>query len=181
MATMTKKEKATFIMSTLDDLYPETPIPLDHSDPFTLLIAVLLSAQCTDLRVNLVTPALFQLASTPGKMAQQSIDDKLRQIRKEKGQQVIAKLTSRSEIVERELKVRKDYRLSRHYVPAVISVHHTVQHAAYSEAMAEPGYCITMEGADTTAENLMLDMRKAGKPFPIKALKRLGISLLHMH
>ena len=72
---MTKKEKATFIMSTLDDLYPETPIPLDHSDPFTLLIAVLLSAQCTDLRVNLVTPALFQLASTPGKMAQQSIDD----------------------------------------------------------------------------------------------------------
>jgi ankyrin repeat protein len=113
--------------------------------------------------------------------SQQSIDDKLRQIRKEKGQQVIAKLTSRSEIVERELKVRKDYRLSRHYVPAVISVHHTVQHAAYSEAMAEPGYCITMEGADTTAENLMLDMRKAGKPFPIKALKRLGISLLHMH
>ena len=75
MATMTKKEKATFIMSTLHDLYPETPIPLDHSDPFTLLIAVLLSAQCTDLRVNLVTPALFQLASTPGKMAQQSIDD----------------------------------------------------------------------------------------------------------
>ena len=75
MATMTKKEKATFIMSTLDDLYPETPIPLDHSDPFTLLIAVLLSAQCTDLRVNLVTPALFQLASTPGKMTQQSIDD----------------------------------------------------------------------------------------------------------
>ncbi len=75
MATMTKKEKATFIMSTLDDLYPETPIPLDHSDPFTLLIAVLLSAQCTDLRVNLVTPALFQLASTPGEMAQQSIDD----------------------------------------------------------------------------------------------------------
>ena len=72
---MTKKEKATFIMSTLDDLYPETPIPLDHSDPFTLLIAVLLSAQCTDLRVNLVTPALFQLASTPGEMAQQSIDD----------------------------------------------------------------------------------------------------------
>jgi endonuclease-3 len=75
MATMTKKEKAAFIMSTLDDLYPETPIPLDHSDPFTLLIAVLLSAQCTDVRVNLVTPALFQLASTPGKMTQQSIDD----------------------------------------------------------------------------------------------------------
>ena len=112
---------------------------------------------------------------------QHSIDEKLRHIRREKGQQVIAKLTSKSEIVERELKVRKDYHLSRHYVPAVISVHHTVQHAAYSEAMAEPGYCITMEGADTTAENLMLDMRKNGKQFPQKAVKRIGISLLHLH
>jgi serine/threonine protein kinase len=113
--------------------------------------------------------------------SQQSIEDKLRHIRREKGQQVIAKLTSRSEIVERELRIRKDFHLSRHYVPAIISVHHTVQHAAYSEAMAEPGYCITMEGADTTAENLMLDMRKHGKRFPEKALKRIGISLLHMH
>jgi ankyrin repeat protein/serine/threonine protein kinase len=112
---------------------------------------------------------------------QHSIDEKLRHIRREKGQQVIAKLTSRSEVVERELKVRKDFHLSRHYVPAVISVHHTVQHAAYSEAMAEPGYCITMEGADTTAENLMLDMRKNGKQFPQKAVKRIGISLLHLH
>merc|ERR1712238_38249 len=112
---------------------------------------------------------------------QHRIDEKLRLIRREKGQQVIAKLTSKLEIVERELKIRKDYHLSRHYVPAVISVHHTVQHAAYSEAMAEPGYCITMEGADTTAENLLLDLRKAGKQFPTKALKKIGISLLHMH
>merc|ERR1712021_323567 len=123
----------------------------------------------------------MSLRSTMTSKTQQTIEDKLRQIRKEKGQQVIAKLTSRSEIVERELKVRKDYHLSRHYVPAVISVHHTVQHAAYSEAMAEPGYCITMEGADTTAENLMLDMRKQKKRFPTKALKRVGISLLHLH
>merc|ERR1719491_323258 len=61
---------------------------------------------------------------------QQRIDDKLRLIHREKGQQVIAKLTSKSEIVERELRIRKEYHLSRHYVPAVISVHHTVQHAA---------------------------------------------------
>lgn len=121
------------------------------------------------------------IRSTLSNRSQHTIEDRLRQIRREKGQQVIAKLTSRSDIVERELKIRKDYHLSRHYVPAVISVHHTVQHAAYSEAMAEPGYCITMEGADTTAENLMLDMRKNGKQFPTKALKRIGISLLHMH
>ena len=121
------------------------------------------------------------IRSTLTSRSQQNVDEKLRMIRKEKGQQVIAKLTSRADVVERELKIRKEYHLSRHYVPAIISVHHTVQHAAYSEAMAEPGYCITMEGADTTAENLMLDMRKHGKPFPGKALKRIGISLLHMH
>ena len=56
---MTKKEKATFILNKLEELYSETPIPLDHKDPYTLLVAVLLSAQCTDKRVNLVTPALF--------------------------------------------------------------------------------------------------------------------------
>jgi len=121
------------------------------------------------------------MRSTLTSRSQQSIEDKLRKIRKEKGQQVIAKLTSRADIVERELKIRKDHHLSRHYVPAIISVHHTVQHAAYSEAMAEPGYCVTMEGADTTAENLMLDLRKKGMVFPPKSLKRIGISLLHMH
>lgn len=55
-------------------LYPETPIPLAHKDPFTLLVAVLLSAQCTDKRVNLTTPALFALADTPEEMARQSVD-----------------------------------------------------------------------------------------------------------
>ena len=66
---MTKKEKIEFIQSTLDKLYPNPPIPLDHKDAYTLLIAVLLSAQCTDVRVNQVTPALFKLADTPQKMA----------------------------------------------------------------------------------------------------------------
>lgn len=69
----TKKQKAQFILETLQALYPETPIPLDHKDPYTLLIAVLLSAQCTDARVNTVTPSLFQLADNPFDMAQQPI------------------------------------------------------------------------------------------------------------
>ena len=54
-----------FIKEILDELYPSVPIPLNHSDPFTLLVAVLLSAQCTDERVNLVTPALFKIGPTP--------------------------------------------------------------------------------------------------------------------
>ncbi|MBE6402041.1 MAG: endonuclease III [Verrucomicrobia bacterium] len=66
---MTKKERANFVMQTLERLYPETPIPLKHRDAFTLLVAVVLSAQCTDKRVNEVTPALFALADTPEKMA----------------------------------------------------------------------------------------------------------------
>jgi endonuclease III len=63
------KEKTDFITETLENLYPEVPIPLDHKDPYTLLIAVLLSAQCTDERVNKVTPSLFKAADNPSEMS----------------------------------------------------------------------------------------------------------------
>ncbi|MAB75708.1 MAG: endonuclease III [Verrucomicrobiales bacterium] len=66
---MTKAERAAHVATRLEELYPETPIPLDHTDVYTLLIAVLLSAQCTDERVNKITPALFAIASTPQTMA----------------------------------------------------------------------------------------------------------------
>jgi len=66
---MLKQERADYVRLRLDELYPTTPIPLDHTDPYTLLVAVLLSAQCTDIRVNQVTPALFKLADNPHDMA----------------------------------------------------------------------------------------------------------------
>jgi endonuclease-3 len=66
---MNKKERAAYVLHRLEELYPETPIPLDHTDAYTLLIAVLLSAQCTDARVNTVTPALFRLANNPHDMS----------------------------------------------------------------------------------------------------------------
>jgi endonuclease-3 len=72
---MTKKEKAIYVTTELEKLYPETPIPLDHSDSYTLLIAVLLSAQCTDARVNIITPTLFAKASTPQEMIQLSVEE----------------------------------------------------------------------------------------------------------
>lgn len=72
---MTKKEKVEYLLEELERLYPETPIPLDHSDPYTLLIAVLLSAQCTDARVNKVTPSLFEVARTPAEMAELSVEE----------------------------------------------------------------------------------------------------------
>jgi len=76
---MTKKQRAEHLGRRLAELYPETPIPLDHRDPFTLLVAVLLSAQCTDARVNTVTPALFALADTPEKMMRVPVE-KIREI-----------------------------------------------------------------------------------------------------
>jgi len=72
---MLKKERAAYIDQRLQALYPNPPIPLDHTDSYTLLVAVLLSAQCTDARVNTVTPALFALAATPEKMAGVAIED----------------------------------------------------------------------------------------------------------
>lgn len=70
-----RQEKADFILNRLEELYPKTPIPLDHSDPYTLLIAVLLSAQCTDVRVNKITPILFKKANTPEKMVKLTISE----------------------------------------------------------------------------------------------------------
>ncbi|MDP5209111.1 endonuclease III [Microbulbifer sp. 2205BS26-8] len=64
-----KRERVAYIQQQLEALYPETPVPLDHKDPYTLLVAVLLSAQCTDERVNQVTPALWKLADNPRDMA----------------------------------------------------------------------------------------------------------------
>lgn len=72
---MTKAEKVSFVIQKLEELYPETPIPLDHQDPYTLLIAVLLSAQCTDERVNKITPLLFSRATTPQEMIQMTREE----------------------------------------------------------------------------------------------------------
>lgn len=72
---MNKKERVAFIAETLERLYPETPVPLDHTDAYTLLIAVLLSAQCTDERVNKITPALFERARTPQEMVTLRVEE----------------------------------------------------------------------------------------------------------
>ncbi|NRB45940.1 MAG: endonuclease III, partial [Verrucomicrobiales bacterium] len=70
---MTKNERVEFVLQRLNSLYPETPIPLDHYSHYTLLISVLLSAQCTDVRVNKVTPFLFSEADTPSSMARMMV------------------------------------------------------------------------------------------------------------
>jgi endonuclease III len=72
---LTKKEKVEFVIETLEKLYPEVPVPLNHKDPYTLLVAVLLSAQCTDERVNKITPHLFNKADNPYDMVKLSVEE----------------------------------------------------------------------------------------------------------
>ena len=72
---MKKQEKVDFVVQSLEELYPKTPIPLDHKDPYTLLVSVLLSAQCTDARVNQITPHLFARADNPYSMAKVPVDE----------------------------------------------------------------------------------------------------------
>ncbi|HEX9981110.1 MAG TPA: endonuclease III [Flavobacterium sp.] len=72
---MTKKERAEFVIKSLKEIYPEVPVPLDHKDPYTLLIAVLLSAQCTDVRVNQITPLLFSKADNPENMIKLTVEE----------------------------------------------------------------------------------------------------------
>ena len=72
---MDKKNKVIYVINELENLFPEVPIPLAHKDPYTLLIAVLLSAQCTDARVNLITPKLFEKADNPYDMIRLSVDE----------------------------------------------------------------------------------------------------------
>lgn len=72
---MNKQERVTFVINTLNELYPTIPIPLNHTDPYTLLIAVLLSAQCTDVRVNQITPLLFAKADNPYDMIKMSVEE----------------------------------------------------------------------------------------------------------
>ncbi|MBT8262353.1 MAG: endonuclease III [Bacteroidia bacterium] len=72
---MNKQEKVSFVIETLNTIYPEIPIPLDHKDPYTLLIAVLLSAQSTDVRVNKITPLLFEIADNPYDMVKLTVEE----------------------------------------------------------------------------------------------------------
>jgi endonuclease-3 len=72
---MNKKERVAFVINTLNELYPTIPVPLDHKNPYTLLIAVLLSAQCTDVRVNKITPLLFAKADNPYDMVKLSVEE----------------------------------------------------------------------------------------------------------
>lgn len=146
---MTKKEKVSFVMEELDRLYPEIPIPLDHKDPYTLLIAVLLSAQSTDIRVNQITPLLFKKADTPQQMIKLSIEQ-IRDIIKPVGLSPMKSKgiygLSHILINEHQGKVPKSFEA----LEALPAVGHKTASVVMSQAFGEPAFPV-----DTHIHRLM--------------------------
>lgn len=136
---LSKRAKARAIQSILDKLYPETPIPLDHHDPYTLLVAVLLSAQCTDVRVNQVTPYLWELADTPRAMMHVPVEDIRRVIRpcglSPRKSQAISEL-SRILVEEHGGEVPADWDA----LEALPGVGHKTASVVMSQAFGEPAF-----------------------------------------
>ena len=146
---MTKKEKAAYVIEELEKLYPETPVPLDHSDEYTLLIAVLLSAQCTDARVNQITPLLFSRANSPENMYKLSVDE-IREIIKPCGlsprkSQAIHELSVRL-VTECNGKVPADFE----YLESLPGVGHKTASVVMSQAFGVPAFPV-----DTHIHRLM--------------------------
>ncbi|MEM1229464.1 MAG: endonuclease III [Pseudomonadota bacterium] len=135
---MKRADKAPRIMEILDELYPETPVPLDHSDPFTLLIAVLLSAQTTDKKVNEVTPALFAAGPTPAAMSRLTVDQILGHIR------VLGLAPSKAKNIARlsQMLVEQDSEVPRDYegLEALPGVGHKTAAVVMSQAFGVPAF-----------------------------------------
>jgi endonuclease-3 len=181
---MTKKEKAHYIMEELETLYPETPIPLDHSDAYTLLIAVLLSAQCTDERVNKITPALFANAKTPQDMIHLSVED-IREIIKPCGlsprkSQAIFDLSHI--ILDKHAGAVPD---SFHALEALPGVGHKTASVVMSQAFGVPAFpvdthihrLLTRWGI-TSGKNVEETERDAKKLFPKEKWNKLHLQII---
>lgn len=146
---MTKQEKADYVRAELARLYPSSPIPLNHTDPYTLLVAVLLSAQCTDARVNTVTPTLFKLANNPFDMAKLKVEE-IRDIIKPCGlspskSKAIFTLSEKL-VAEHDGRVPADM----DYLETLPGVGHKTASVVMSQAFGEPAFPV-----DTHIHRLM--------------------------
>lgn len=181
---MTKKEKGIYIVGELERLYPETPIPLDHSDSYTLLIAVLLSAQCTDERVNRITPLLFEQARTPQEMIKLRVEE-IREIIKPCGlsprkSQAIWQL-SKIIIEKHEGNVPNNF----HDLEALPGVGHKTASVVMSQAFGVPAFpvdthihrLLTRWGI-SSGENIEETEREAKKLFPKETWNKLHLQII---
>jgi endonuclease-3 len=181
---MTKKEKARFIIEELEKLYPETPIPLDHTDDYTLLIAVLLSAQCTDERVNKITPLLFSQANTPQEMVKLSVEN-IRDIIKPCGlsprkSQAIFDLSHL--ILDKHMGRVPD---NFHALEELPGVGHKTASVVMSQAFGVPAFpvdthihrLLTRWGI-TSGKNVVETEKDAKKLFPIELWNKLHLQII---
>jgi len=181
---MTKKEKAKYIIDVLENQYPEVPIPLIHSDPYTLLIAVLLSAQCTDARVNLITPILFSKAKTPQEMIQLSPNE-IREIIKPCG--LSPKKSSAIHELSKILldKHQGEVPISFEALEELPGVGHKTASVVMSQAFGVPAFpvdthihrLLTRWGI-SNGKNVIETEKQAKKYFPIEKWNRLHLQII---
>lgn len=181
---MTRKEKATHIAEILESLYPSTPVPLTHQDPYTLLVAVLLSAQCTDERVNQVTPHLWELADNPYDMAQVAVED-IKQIIRPCGlsprkSQAISEL-SKILINEHGGQVPQDWAA----LEALPGVGHKTASVVMSQAFGVPAFPVdthihrlAYRWALSTAKNVEKTEKDLKRLFPEESWNKLHLQII---
>ncbi len=181
---MTKKQRAATIMKELEKLYPDVPIPLDHSDPFTLLVAIALSAQTTDKKVNQVTPQLFKIAGNPEKMAKLDVSE-IKELIKEIG------LSNQK---AKNLKKMAELLLERHQgeVPktfeeleALPGVGHKTASVVMSQAFGFPAFPVDThihrlmkKWKLTEGKNVVQTENDAKKIFPESVWNRLHLQII---
>lgn len=181
---MTKQEKAQFVQTTLDKLYPTTPIPLDHTDEYTLLVAVLLSAQCTDERVNTVTPELFELGPDARRMADQHVDD-IRAIIKPCG----LSPTKAKNIKALSITLRDDYNgvvpQDWEALESLPGVGHKTASVVMSQAFGVPAFPVDTHihrlmnrWALSTGKNVEQTERDAKRLFPEESWNKLHLQII---
>ncbi len=181
---MNKKERIKFIIEELEKKYPKVPIPLDHKDPYTLLIAVLLSAQCTDVRVNKITPILFEKADNPYDMVKMSVEEIKDIIRpcglspmKSKGIYGLSKIL----IDKHNGKVPADFELLEE-LPAV---GHKTASVVMSQAFNIPAFPVDTHihrllyrWKISTGKNVKKTEEDAKKVFPIELWNKLHLQII---
>ena len=182
---MTKAERASYIAQRLAEIYPEPPIPLDHRDPYTLLVAVLLSAQCTDVRVNLVTPALFKLASDAHSMAKVDVEDILEIVRPcglaPQKSKAIKRLSEM--LVESHDGVVPDDITELEKLPGV---GHKTASVVMSQAFGEPAFPVdthihrlAQRWGLTSGKNVVETERDLKKLFPAESWNKLHLQIIY--
>lgn len=182
---MLKKERAAYILEKLESLYPEPPIPLDHKDPYTLLVAVLLSAQCTDERVNKVTPGLWKLADNPYDMAQVPVE-KIKEVIKPCGlspqkSKAISKL-SQILVEEHDGQVPEDMEA----LERLPGVGHKTASVVMSQAFNVPAFAVdthihrlAQRWGLTNGKNVAQTEKDLKKLFPKETWNKLHIQIIY--